>query len=64
MNMVKNVLCGITDIHVYPVVSLVLFLLVFAGALLWAATMKKSEAAAFSAMPLNDSTNSREGELQ
>ncbi len=62
--MIKNVLVNITDIHVYPVVALVLFLLVFAGALVMAATMKKSRVDQMSRMPLEDSTQPTEGELQ
>ena len=61
MSTVKNVLCGISDIHVYPILALVLFLLVFAGSVIWAVTMKKSEAKTLGAMPLNDSSD---GELR
>ena len=62
--MIKNVLVNITDIHVYPVVALVLFVLVFAGAAVMAATMKKSAVVQMSRLPLEDSTQSTEGELQ
>lgn len=53
--MIKNVLVHINHIEVLPIISLVLFVLVFAGATLWAMSLKKSEAMAFSRMPLDDS---------
>lgn len=53
--MIKNVLVHIQHIEIYPILSLVLFVLVFAGAILWALSLKKSEAAALGRMPLEDS---------
>ncbi len=53
--MIKNVLVHINHIEVLPIISLVLFVLVFAGATLWAMSLKKSEAMAYSRMPLDDS---------
>jgi len=54
--MIKNVLCGIANVDVYPIVSLILFLLVFAGSAVWAFTMKKSQVAELCRMPLEDSS--------
>ena len=62
MSTVKNVLCGITDIHVYPILALVMFVLVFAGSIVWAVTMKKSDAIKLGSMALDESTT--EGELR
>lgn len=65
MSSVKNVLCGIASLEVYPIVALVLFALVFAGAACWAFTLKKTEAAALCRMPLEDSTpDGIEGDLR
>ena len=61
--MIRNVLCSITDVAVYPIVALVLFVLVFAGATLWAVSMRKSQVAALGRMPLEDSTTV-EGDLR
>ena len=58
--MIKNVLVHINDIEVFPIISLVLFVLVFAGSIIRAASLKKSEAAAYGRMPLEDS---KEGEF-
>lgn len=60
--MIRNVLCSITDVSVYPIVALVLFVLVFAGATLWAVSLRKSEVVALGRMPLEDSTTTVEGE--
>jgi cbb3-type cytochrome oxidase subunit 3 len=57
--MIRNVLVHIEHIAVYPIVSLVLFLLVFAGATLWALSINKAQAAAYGRMPLEDSTDSK-----
>ena len=62
--MIKNVLTSMSDIHVYPILSLILFVLVFAGAVVRAVTMRKSEAAALCRMPLEDSNESTEGEIR
>lgn len=60
--MIKNVLCSITDVEVYPIVALVLFLFVFTVAAVRAFTLKKSQAAALCRMPLEDCTM-HEGDL-
>lgn len=54
--MIKNVLVHIEHIEIYPLISLTLFVLVFAGAIAWALSLKRSEAAAYGRMPLEDST--------
>ncbi len=33
--MYKNVLESISDVHIYPIISMVLFILVFSGMLVW-----------------------------
>lgn len=52
--MIKNVLTHIANIEVYPIISLTLFVLVFAGAAIWAITMKKNDAVRMGRMPLED----------
>ena len=52
--MIRNVLSDIGGIATYPIISLVLFVLVFAGAILWAITMRKSEVEHASQLPLED----------
>lgn len=60
--MIKNVLCTIQDVQVYPIVALFMFLAVFAGAIVVALTMKRSDAAARSRMPLDDAAQPIQGE--
>ena len=52
--MIRNVLEGIGGIERYPLFSLVLFVLVFAGMLLWVLSLKKSEVERASRLPLED----------
>ncbi|MBW7907357.1 MAG: hypothetical protein H3C50_00325 [Kiritimatiellae bacterium] len=59
--MIKNVIANIEHVTVLPIVALVLFMLVFVGAALWAMGLKKSEASAYGRLPLEDASPS-EGE--
>lgn len=52
--MIRNVLSDIGGIATYPIISLVLFVLVFAGAIIWAVTMRRSEVDHASRLPLED----------
>jgi len=54
--MYKDVLRSIDGIGLYPVVSLVIFVLFFTSVFLWVCQMKKSEAVELAAMPLDDGT--------
>lgn len=60
--MIRNVLTTMTDAHTYPIVALVLFLLVFLGSILWAASMNRNQVAAMCRMPLEDSNDPNQGE--
>lgn len=50
--MVKNVLQEIGGIGIYALISLLLFFVVFTGALLWAAVQRASLCAKMSSLPL------------
>ena len=50
--MIQNVLRNYIGIDVYGVVSLCLFVSVFAGAVIWAMTQKKSHLDAMARLPL------------
>lgn len=52
--MIKNVLVHIDNIEWFPIVALVLFLLVFAGAIVRAMSLSKQENAALGRLPLED----------
>ena len=52
--MIRNVLSGIGGIETYPIISLVIFVLVFAGAIIWAFSMRKSDVEHASRLPLED----------
>lgn len=60
--MIKNVLTSITGIEVYPIIALIMFVLVFSGAIIVALAMNRSVAAARCRMPLEDSISSNDGE--
>jgi cbb3-type cytochrome oxidase subunit 3 len=52
--MISNVLRAIGGIGVYDAISIVLFVLVFAGAVVFACRLKKPFLKTMSLMPLND----------
>ena len=54
--MIKSVLEHIGGVGVYGVISICLFFTVFLGAVCFALRMKKAQADAMSALPLDDGT--------
>ena len=54
--MYKDVLRAIEGIEWYPVISLVIFVCFFSSVFLWVYRMRKSEAIACAALPLDDGT--------
>lgn len=60
--MIKNVLTSITGVEVYPIVALIMFVLVFSGAIIVALAMNRNVAAARCRMPLEDSILPPKGE--
>ena len=54
--MIRNVLTDIGGIEIYPMISLVLFALVFAGATAWALGMRKRDVDYAGRLPLEDGT--------
>ena len=52
--MASDILRRITGIEIFPVVSLVIFVAVFAGVLLWAVRADKRRLAELAALPLAD----------
>ena len=57
--MYREILQTIRGIHVFPVISLVLFVLVFSSVLVWVARMDARRAERFASLPLDDE-NGRE----
>lgn len=57
--MYKEILLTITGIHVFPVISLVLFVIVFSCVLISVARMDKHRARRFAALPLDDAAGVR-----
>lgn len=55
--MYKEILQSITGIEVFPVISLVLFVIVFTAVLISVARMDRTRALGLAALPLDDSTN-------
>jgi hypothetical protein len=53
--MIKNVLSSIGGVEVYAIIALVMFVLVFTGAIVVAFVMKRGTAAERCRMPLEDS---------
>lgn len=54
--MFKEVLRSIDGIWVYPVISLVIFVVFFTTVFLWVSRMRAFEAKALAALPLDDGT--------
>ena len=54
--MIPNVLRAIGGIGVYDAISICLFVLVFAGALVWAFRLKEPFLSTMSSLPLEDET--------
>ena len=52
--MYKEILAGIGGIHVFPVISLVLFIAVFSVMLVRVLMMDRARTAQFAALPLQD----------
>jgi len=57
--MYKDILLSIAGIEVFPVVSLVLFVTVFAAVLISVVRMDRSRAEALASLPLDDSDRNR-----
>jgi hypothetical protein len=57
--MYGDILRRIAGIEVFPVVSLVIFVAVFAGVLIWAARADRRRLDALAALPLSDATTPR-----
>ncbi len=52
--MYKNVLETIADVHIYPIISLLLFFAVFSAMLIWAFRKDKGYLNEMAAKPLDD----------
>lgn len=55
MNQIHNVLVRISHVEILPVISMTLFVIVFSGVLIYAASMKKAEVRSMVRMPFEDS---------
>lgn len=60
--MIRNILEGIGGVATFPVISLVLFVLVFAGAVIWALALSRRYVDHASRLPLQDDS-SNEGDV-
>jgi hypothetical protein len=59
--MVKNVLTHVGGVENFGIISMCLFFAVFLGAIVWAATMKKSTLHSASRLPLEDGSKNDGG---
>ena len=59
--MYKEILQTIVGIHVFPVISLVLFLVVFTSVLVWVARMDARRADHLASLPLDDENGRGDG---
>jgi cytochrome c oxidase cbb3-type subunit IV len=55
--MYKDILQSITGVEVFPVISLVLFVIVFAAVLISVARMDRTRATGLAGLPLDDSSD-------
>jgi hypothetical protein len=60
--MYKEILRAIAGIEVYPILSLVLFVAVFAAVLVWVARLDRAHLSRFAALPLEEDEAHEEGE--
>jgi hypothetical protein len=60
--MIQNVLRAIGGIGVYDTISICLFVIVFTGALIWAACLKKPFLNSMSALPLQSDEVVKKGD--
>ncbi len=60
--MIRNILEHIGGVAAYPVISLVIFVLVFLGFALWALTMSRTQVEHASRLPLENDSMPAEGE--
>jgi hypothetical protein len=58
--MIKNVLTHVGGVENFGIISICLFFAVFTGAMIWAATLKKSLLITMSQIPLEDGTKKTE----
>jgi hypothetical protein len=59
--MYREILQTIVGIHVFPVISLVLFLVVFSSVLVWVARMDGRRAHLLASLPLDDENGGEDG---
>ena len=55
--MIRNVLSSASELGIFPVISLVLFFLVFVGAVAWAMSLKQGHVEAMGRLPLENDAN-------
>lgn len=58
--MIKNVLTHVGGVENFGIISICLFFAVFTGAMIWAATLKKSSLKSMSQIPLEDGSKETE----
>jgi cbb3-type cytochrome oxidase subunit 3 len=59
--MYKELLRSIEDIEIYPIISLVMFVLFFVGMFIWIAQVDKTYVDHMKNMPLNDEPQNESG---
>ncbi len=52
--MFKNVLESISGVEIYPIISMILFIIVFCGMLIWAFRKDRNYLSRMAEMPLDD----------
>ena len=60
--MYKEILRTIAGIEVYPVISLLLFVVVFTGMLVWVTRLDRARLSAFASLPLDEPSGESEVE--
>ncbi len=64
LRFIKHNLTGIDGIEIYPILSLLIFVLFFALVITYVVRMKKSEVQKLSSIPLEDDQNAEDIHLQ
>ena len=55
--MIKDILQSIKDVEIYPIISLIVFFLLFIGIVVWLIKMDKEKVNRMKNLPLNNDNN-------
>lgn len=60
LRFIKHTLTDIDGVSIFPIISLLIFVIFFAAVITWVIRMRKSEIEILSALPLEDGVNNQD----